>query len=109
MKSLVVFMLLRSCALHKSTSEEIVESESLEVKIENYRIVGIVVTSDECPVYIDATEDGNSIRIFPINLDERFKVNGMRLKFDYKEVTEKIPLNCTADKVVELNDVTPVR
>ena len=115
--------LLISCGNGKETTEETVESvteettevtENSEEEIPsnegNYRIIGIVhVSETDCPVYIEAQEENETVNYYPVNLEEKYKVEGMKIKFDYTWSKAPQPENCDVDKAIQVNDVTIMR
>jgi len=78
---------------------------------ERIRIVGTVHISDTgCKLYIDAKEnDGSLFKLYPENLDSRFQVEGMFLKFYYDKTESELPTDCDAKISATLTDVTPLR
>lgn len=75
------------------------------------RVVGTVVKQDVgCKLFILISHDEDEQKIVPLNLDERFQVNGMKLRFDY---TETIPATgsgeCKELKSALLEEVSPLR
>ncbi len=117
MKHIIVLGILIftfACGSHKESTHE---TEAIEEEIidandtsENYRVVGIVhVSETECPLYIEAREKDKTINLYPMNLDEKYKKEGMKLKFEYAISKGAMPANCNADLVVSLTDVTLMR
>lgn len=73
-------------------------------------LIGYVKTSASgCDVIIEVTENKKKISIYPTNLNPLFYKNGMRLRFYYTPVYTEKPKGCSADKVVILDEVTPLR
>lgn len=81
------------------------------VAMEDTRLVGKVRIGerDGCPFYLETYEDGRSLTMYPVNLDDKFKIEGVKIKFDYTPSRAMQPENCSVDKVVSLNNVTPLR
>lgn len=107
MKIIQVFfcaVILSSCG----NSAEVIE-EVAEVIIEGIQVYGTVkVDRNNCPVYIEALEEGEIVRMYPLNLDDSFKIDGQKINFDYAISKEKQPLDCAVDKVVNVYKVTKV-
>ena len=112
-----MFVFAFSCANRK---EKVNETESHEELIhktedtltspENYRVIGIVhVSETECPLYIEAKLVDKSVNMYPMNLEEKYKREGMKIKFDYELSRGPQPENCELDMVVSLSDVTLMR
>ncbi len=77
----------------------------------NYRYIGTVhLTEGGCGIYIDALTGPDTYKkLYPINLDEQFKVEGARIKFDYELSRAMMPSGCDADFTVTVSDVTRMR
>ena len=107
MKIFPVFLItifLSSCG----NSAEVIE-EVAEVIIDGIQVYGTVkVNRNNCPVYIEAIEEGEITRMYPVNLDDSFKVDGQKINFDYTISKAKQPLDCPVDKVVTVYKVTKV-
>lgn len=107
MKIIHVFLfaiVLSSCGSSAEVAEEVAE-----VIIEGIKVIGTVkVNRNNCPVYIEAMEEGEITRMYPVNLDESFKVDGLKINFDYALSRAKQPLDCAVDKVVTVENVTKV-
>lgn len=73
------------------------------------RIIGIVRLSDECGFYIEGTNPDTTGLFYPENLEEKFQVEGMKLKFGYKESSIKPEKKCMQYKPILLSDVTVMR
>ncbi len=102
--------MIASCGSSKTVAAE---NEPVEVTetAEAIRIVGTVHLSDTgCKLYIDAREnDGTTFLLYPENLDPRFQVEGMYLKFYYAITHTELPENCKAQMSASLSEVTPLR
>lgn len=111
----LVFVL--SCANRKEKVNEIESHEELLNKTEdtitsteNNRLVGLVhVSETECPLYIEAKLTDRSVNMYPINLDDKFKNEGMKIKFTYELSRGTHPENCDVEMVVLLNEVALMR
>jgi hypothetical protein len=92
-----------------NSNTEIVE-EIVTEKSENYRVIGIVVLNEgNCPIYIKAKDGDREIRMYPMNLEAKYKVDGMKLKFAYERSRGAQPEECDIDMVVSMSDVTLMR
>lgn len=78
---------------------------------EDLRLVGKVRIGekDACPFYLETFEGGKSITMYPVDLDDTYKIEGVKIKFDYTPSRAMQPENCIVDKVVSLNNVTLLR
>jgi hypothetical protein len=106
------FFLFFACGTQKelasNTTEDAVEVVE-EIKEENMRIVGTVHAGKGCAFYIDAKTDEGSVKMYPVNLDEIYKKEGMFIRFTYAPSRAMQPKDCACDKVVSVSDVTPLR
>ena len=78
---------------------------------ENLRIIGTVRVDDSaCKLWIDAQpQKDKHMKLYPINLDEKFKKDGMMIKFTYAVSRAPQPGGCDAQLVIKVEDVTPLR
>ncbi len=105
--------MLISCG---NSKKMVTDVKKVDEKIENSnnaRITGTVHVSDsDCMLFIDAQmskEGSNTIKMYPVNLADKFKVEGMYIKFSYASSRAKQPDGCGDVKVVSVSDVTPLR
>ena len=111
----LVFVL--SCANRKEKVNEIESHEELLSKAEDTitspesnRLVGIVhVSETECPLYIEAKLTDRSVKMYPMNLDDKFKNEGMKIKLTYEHSRGAHPENCDVEMVVSLSEVALMR
>lgn len=90
-----------------STIEE--EVEQVE-QIKPHRIIGYVKLDKACGVYIDAEiEQGVKKRLYPINLDDKFKIDGVLIKFNYNFSRAAAPGGCECDYTVSVHEVSIMR
>ena len=73
------------------------------------RVVGIVHVSDECPLWIEEVGSGNEFNFYPVNLDEMYQKEGMRIRFSYAQSKAPSPANCKINMVVSVDNVTRLR
>ena len=73
------------------------------------RVIGIVHLSETCGALITAQVGNREVILFPNNLDDKFKREGMKLKFFFLNSSMPIPNGCTADARGDLKDVNAVR
>jgi hypothetical protein len=119
MKSILllsVLFLAAACGNRKETMQEIdsVEEEieeAVEEAQENYRVIGIVhIDEPDCPIYLETKLKDKTVMMYPMNLEEKYKNEGMKLKFDYALSRGQQPENCDIiDMVVSMSDVTLMR
>jgi len=95
---------LNSC---KSQDNAQISDESTEITQE--RIIGTVKKSSECGFYIESIIEENKFLFMPDNLEEKFRVEGMKLKFGYKASKTKLADKCLDFKPVLLSEVDAMR
>lgn len=103
------FILVAACTTPK---EVVVVEEQKEVIVEHaneVELVGKVRTSDTCPLYLETYEDGKLVTMYPVNLEDHLKQNGVKISFTYILSRAKQPENCRVDKVVALENVKQLR
>jgi hypothetical protein len=103
-------LILSACATHKDIStpdhKEVVETESTD----DVKTVGIVrITDKGCFCYLEVNEKGVLLKMYPVNLDEKYKKEGTRIQFTYHLSRAMQPENCFVDKVIAVDDVTELR
>jgi hypothetical protein len=76
---------------------------------EPMRTIGTVRATEDCGYYIEVVVGDVAHSLSPVNLDARFQVDGMRLKFAYEDSKTKPPVSCPNFEPVTLDDVTPLR
>lgn len=103
---------LAACGTQKnatSKSDDTTKTETTESS-ENYRIIGVVHTSETgCKLYIDGKLKDKTAKMYPVNLDEKYKKDGTRLKFAYQLSRAPLPEGCDAEMTVSVSDVTLMR
>ena len=103
------FLILSSC----SSSKDVVVDNENTTGIENTdkpaeKQKGKVRESDNCPPMIETYEDGKLVILYPVNLDDSLKHNGVKLLFTYTLSKAKQPVNCQLDKTVALDFVKKI-
>ncbi|NOQ71976.1 MAG: hypothetical protein GQ574_08240 [Crocinitomix sp.] len=118
MKNIIVLSVLFLAAACGNQKETMQEKEATEQEIEtvteetteNYRVVGIVhVSETDCLLYIETKLKDSTVNMYPMNLDEKYMRDGMKLKFAYTLSRGAQPENCDIDMVVAMSDVTLMR
>lgn len=117
MKSSILFALIiftLGCANHKEQVQEVESHEELMNKNEEVEAVdtdiytvGIVhISETDCPFHIDAKLKDGAVTLYPVNLDDKFKVNGLKIKFTYQISRGSMPSGCDLDLVVSVANVS---
>lgn len=111
MKTIILSLILASTFACKSSKETVqTEEKPMSDKTETYRTLGTVhLNSKGCPFTIDIEEDGIKKSLYPISLEDKFKVEGLRLRFVYALSRAPQPKDCKCDHVVTLTDVSAIR
>ena len=74
------------------------------------RVIGTVRTTERgCLAYIDAQTNSGNAKMYPVNLDDRFKKEGMFIRFTYALSRGMQPRGCECNQVVSVSDVTRLR
>jgi len=110
MKALLLTMFVIALFACKST-KEVIKTQELSMLEESATIktLGTVhLQSQGCDVVIEVEENGVKKIFFPFGIEEKFKVEGLRLKFVYILSRAPQPKDCTCDHVVVLSDVSAV-
>ena len=62
------------------------------------------LTDNPCKMYIEAdVSKGEIKRFYPVNLDEKFHIEGMEINFSYNLSRAMQPEGCYVDNVVSIN------
>ncbi|MCH2235876.1 MAG: hypothetical protein MK078_16665 [Crocinitomicaceae bacterium] len=73
-------------------------------------VVGVVHVSETgCPLYIAAEAGDEKLTLYPVNLEDKFKNEGMKLKFKYQPSKIQQPDACPDAMPVTLSDVSLMR
>ena len=93
------------------TSEATTEYKQVEQTANDGKIHGVIrVSGKGCSPIIEATENGELVKMYPVNLDESLRVDGLKIKFNYLPSRAMQPENCTFQlKVVSVENVEPYK
>jgi hypothetical protein len=117
MKFILIFSVLSaifSCSAVKETPvnpEKVVNviEDKVDELNEPEMIVGKVRVSKEatgCQIFIEAFRNGEMFLLYPINLTEKYKVDGIKIKFSFTESKAPLPENCPAAIVGVLENIS---
>jgi len=101
---LLVVVALQACRTPKDVP--VVDNGSEPV---TERLAGTVISSPECGFYITVIQGDVLRSYFAVNLEDKFKVDGMKVKFAWKKAKVEPPKDCPDLIVVSVSDVTPLR
>jgi len=105
--SFIFLFLFISCGTEKNK-----EVNNTEQVIEmNGFIEGVVhVTSGEsdCGIYIESDSADQSKGFYPVNLDVKYKKNGLKVRFRYSPSRAPLPENCEEYMAVVIDEMTAI-
>jgi len=108
MKTLIFscfLILLASCHHHKMSAESM-EAGPINLPSDDLMTKATVkVNSTGCVLYLEAEENGEKVSMYPVNLDDKLKIDGLVIRFTYHPSKAMQPENCLVDKVVALDSV----
>jgi hypothetical protein len=95
----LVFMFLSSCGNSKKNSSNPITEMMMdgEVRISNL--------DGECAIWIMTTKTSSFSGFYPVNLDEQFKINGLKIAFNYSDSRAPLPENCYNLKAIVISEV----
>lgn len=106
--ALIAVCLFASCGLFKNNDNpDPVDNGSDPTEIE--RTVGTIRSTEDCGFYIEIVKGDLMRSLYPVNLDAKYQVDGMRIKFLWEEAKAKAPDACQNFEPVNVTEVTPVR
>jgi hypothetical protein len=113
--SLFLLTLGSCCSSRKATESTVEKTEETktevmtEIKAE-IRYVGTVRVSESgCPLWIEVKDSANIFNVYPVNLDDKFKNDGMRLRFNMITSRAPQPTGCSVQHAVVVSEVTLLR
>ncbi len=111
-----ISVLLFSCGTPKEVVTVVAEKatnsvEDIVKKPKNYRFIGTVhLIKEDCGLYIlTQTAPGKFEKLYPVHLAEKFKKEGVKIKFKYEFSKVLISKSCPADYTVTIEDVVRMR
>lgn len=69
------------------------------------KLTGKVLLNEKCPFFIETFENGQMVRMYPVNLADEFKKQGCKIRFTYLPSRAMQPSECQVDKVVVVENV----
>lgn len=100
--------MVQSCRTPKEQEEQVVVDHGSEPTTAVH-ISGTVRVTDDCGAYIEVIQGDVAHSFYPVNLDSRYQVDGIRLKFQYETSATKPPVACPNFEPITVSDVTPLR
>ncbi len=103
---LVVFAIgLQAC----KPVEEAVDVDHGSAPSTSDKLIGVVRNDAGCGYVIDVTQGDVMKSYYPVNLDEKYKKDGMRLKFAWDKAPQEMTGDCSYLIPATISDVTPMR
>ncbi len=68
-------------------------------------VVTMSSTDGECALWIMCTKTSSVPGFYPINLDQQFQIDGLKIAFNYSDSRAPLPENCTTLKAVVISEV----
>lgn len=59
----------------------------------------------ECALWIMTTKISAFSGFYPVNLDEQFRINGLKIAFNYSDSRAPLPENCHNLKAIVISEV----
>lgn len=98
-------VLLMSCGNFKKSTDN--TSNTPEVVTETL-YVGVVQLDEKCGAIIKVESENKTQTFAPSNFDERYKKEGMRIRFGTEDNLAKVP-KCGDHLIVKVTRMTPLR
>ncbi len=93
--------LLISCSSSRKINEEISSPKK--------RCSGVVHLESNCGVIISAQVDGLELKLYPVNLSDDFKKEGIKISFEFSPSRAMQPEKCLVDRVVSMETVQKIK
>jgi hypothetical protein len=107
-----LFALLSALLLFTScgTTKDLAQNTAGESVQTDDRLSGKVFVSYKgCPAIIETMVDGNAVKMYPVNLKDEFKQDGLKIKFTFTPSKAPQPEGCTLiDMVVAIENVEKI-
>lgn len=93
------------------TTKEVSQLAEVEQTAADEKISGVVRAMYKgCSPLIETTIDGELVKLYPVNLSEKFQVDGLKIKFNYLPSRAQQPESCTLiTRVVSVENVEVVK
>lgn len=112
MKNLLCIITLSTLVLTSCGSTNKMEHKTTEETQENmdssYEIGKVHLNQGECEIFI-ITEGENPNKLYPVDLDEMFRVNNAILQFEFSLSRAPLPEGCEDCRAAVLRNVTRVK
>ncbi|MFT7344228.1 MAG: hypothetical protein ACI9XP_000811 [Lentimonas sp.] len=109
-------LVLVSCASHRERkAAQVVEEPETEVvsqgrpqkgePVDNTIYGTVELSKDACDVLINTREGDIVFSIYPIGLSDKYKIEGLKMTFNYNLSRAQSPDGCNATKIAVLTDI----
>lgn len=111
----VVGALAMSCRTNKdavadtATTEDAGKAKPVDGGEDLAFVDGIVKVSPECGAYVRVTKGDVMISYLVVNLPDKYRSEGLRLRFNYEEVMAKLPAGCEFLKPVSASNLEEIK
>lgn len=112
--SIAVFCMLSSCGTNKGSNsvQQIAEEENAEEKTEvsdvDYVIAKVVISDEGCSQKL-IPENTDNVCYYPVNLEEKFKVDGAYLQFKKYPSRAPMPAECGSCQSIQIESVVRLK
>jgi len=103
----VLAMMWSGCASSNKMEDQSTEETKGNMD-SSYEIGKVYLNRDGCEIFI-VTEGENSEKLYPVGLNDVFKVNNAILQFEYDLSRAPLPQGCEQCRTVVLRNVTRVK
>lgn len=115
---LVIMMVVGALAMSCRTNKDVVENpmptedsktQPVDGGMDLPFVEGIVKISPECGAYVRVTKGDVMISYLVVNLPDKYRSEGLRLRFNYEEVMAKLPAGCEFLKPVSASNLEEIK
>lgn len=98
---------MSGCGSSSNLDNQVAE-ETEETMESTYKIGQVHLNKEGCEIFI-ITEGENSEKLYPVGLDDMFKVNNAILQFEYDYSRAPLPEGCEDCRAAVLRNITRVK
>jgi hypothetical protein len=112
---MIVGGLAMSCRTNKETvantdtTENTGKEQPVDGGVDLPIVEGIVKMSPECGAYVRVTKGDVMISYLVVNLPDKYRSEGLRLRFSYEDVMAKLPAGCEFLKPVSASNLEEIK
>jgi hypothetical protein len=117
----ITLIMLLGLMVSCHTPKKVVEEQQTKVEPEKetppqeipdavYYYLGVIDMTKSCGPTIEISNGTTKKSYYPINLDPKFQINGMRVKLTYRKLSEdRVAIGCKEFEAIEINEIFAVR